>query len=151
MKSLNSLILILALCFSLPSAAQKLVKEYQNGFLVHYKGTITVSGEFSRYTDPDSLNIMGDTLCFYPKGPSAKLIPRVNDSRSPWFCFANAKQAMQILKVPTQISKKNCGYQGKAELTVTRYIADRAETSTHDTAQLVRVISSTKPEPIRCE
>lgn len=150
MKSLNLLALILAFCFSLPASAERLVKESQKGSLVYYKGTITVTGEFSRHTDPDSLSIMGDVLCFTAKGASAKLIPRDNDGRSPWFCFSNKKEAMKMLNVPSQISQKSCGYKGKAELTVTRYVADRAETETNDIAQLVRVISSTKPKPIQC-
>ncbi|MCL2076746.1 MAG: hypothetical protein FWH15_10030 [Betaproteobacteria bacterium] len=132
-------------------ASESLVRESQEGNLVFYTGSVTLSGEFTRRTDRLTLELLGDKLCFSAVGVSAKLIPREDDSRAPWFCFSNGQEAMQMLQVPaSKPPEGKCGYSGEATLTVTRYIADRNESCVSDMAQLIDVIASTMPQLIDC-
>lgn len=149
---------LLACLFCFPGgayAAEGLIENYRNGPYIHYQGTGTVSGTFSRNTDRERLEFFIDMLCFQTDKASARLIPvnPVNGTanETPAFCFSNTKEAMRLLKVPRKISNRNCGYQGKATVTITGFVADLEETATFDMARLVRVISTTKPEPIFCK
>lgn len=151
-----SFLACLLLCFSgIASAAEGLTRGNKDGPYVYYKGTVTVSGTFSRSTDREILEFFGDRLCFHTDKASAALIPAnpVNGApdEPPSFCFSNTKTAMRLLKVPGNITNRHCGYRGKATVTITGFVADLEETATFDTAKLIRVISKTKPEPISCD
>lgn len=96
--------------------------------------------------------MIGDVLCFFPQGPSARLIPRgKDDRRQPWFCFKNQASAKAALQVSARPPAGSCGFNGQATVVISGYVVDLRETETYDTAKLDRVISSTAPRAIQCE
>jgi len=144
----SQLIALSLLALSLTSMAatpisEALVKSRTKGTLIYYSGTITLTGTVDWRTDDETLDLIGDHVCFVPAGSSAKLIPREkSDSRSPWFCFSNQAMAMKSLGIPASKPNGACGYAIEATLVVTDYIANREESEVFDIARLVAVKSS---------
>jgi hypothetical protein len=120
----------------------------QAGQRVSYAGTVVLSGTYERRLDPTTRELLGEQVCFVPDAASKGLVPREEgDMRLPWFCFSNRDRAALLLSLPT---KGGCGHFGTATVVVSHYVADRAEATVFDTAQLDRVLTASRPEPLAC-
>lgn len=120
-----------------------------DGRLVSYQGSITVSG---RYQEIYSNSPIEGQLCFFPDSETAHLIPReVNaqdsgksDDRIAWFCFKNQDEAKKIFGINDADifdDKKIECIEGKATVQVSNYIVDKLEGDVFDTANLDKVVS----------
>ena len=99
---------ILIALMTLPMLVQAQTFKYQkdiSGFK-HYKGSVTLTGIYSRTLDPEYLDYMGDAICFEPDKKSSALVPRPKgDERTAWFCFSNFEQAKKTFKLPEPLKK----------------------------------------------
>jgi hypothetical protein len=113
----------------------------------YYEGNVVVSGYYHEQVGVGEIgmNFEKGLICFNVKGPTEKLIPREQDSRSPWFCFSNTEKARAELKVSGQAPEGTCFIFGKATVQISKYVVDKTESEVHDTANLDRVISFEKP------
>ncbi len=127
--------LILVALITFPILAQAQTFKYQkdiSGFK-HYKGSVTLTGTYSRTLDPEYLDYMGDAICFEPNKTSSALIPRPKgDERTAWFCFSNFEQAKkyfncQILSKNTIASMK---VRQQLPLTITTYLSKKQKDQT---------------------
>jgi hypothetical protein len=124
----------------------------QEKHLIYYSGTATMTGKFVRRLDKETLEMQGDTLCFFPKGASASLVPRPKgDPRLAWFCFSNQKKAKTLLKANDDKPKGSCGMQGEATLVVSHYVVNSQAAEVFDTARLVKVVSSPGSRALPCK
>ncbi len=114
----------------------------------YYEGNVVVSGFYHEQVGMSEIgvNFEEGLICFSVKGPTEKLIPRDQDSRSPWFCFSNTEKARAELKVSGQVPEGTCVIFGKATVQISKYVVDRTESEVHDTANLESVISFEKPD-----
>ncbi|MBL8329706.1 MAG: hypothetical protein JNJ71_12705 [Rubrivivax sp.] len=115
-----------------------------------YKGRVQLSGEVVRNTDKETVDQFGDYVCFVVKGESARLIPRDDDNRAPWFCFSNEEAAFKALRLPAQARKGSCGYRVPAEIVVTDYVVAMLESAVADNARLLTVKSRGTLKDIPC-
>jgi hypothetical protein len=121
-------------------------KQNQKGSLVYYSGSVILEGVFTYSKSQENQEMIGDQVCFSPSQKDGKSIPRENDKRVPWFCLKDSKRVKDILGITVLLNDpKVCSVSGNATLEIANYVVDRAETNTNDTAELVRVISITKP------
>jgi hypothetical protein len=121
-------------------------KENQKGPLVYYSGRVILEGDFTYSKSQEDQEMIGDQVCFSPSRKDGKSIPRENDKRAPWFCFKDSKRTKDILGITGLLSDPTvCSVTGHATLEISHYVADLAETNTNDTADLVRVITISKP------
>jgi hypothetical protein len=113
----------------------------------YYEGSVVVSGFYHEQVGVGEIgvNFEKGLICFSVKGPTEILIPRNQDSRSPWFCFSNTEKARAELKVSGQAPEGTCFIFGKATVQISKYVVDKTESEVHDTANLDRVISFEKP------
>lgn len=126
--------------------AQQLRKVQTKDALVYYEGSIIVSGVYHKKLRESEIgNFEAGRICFDVRGPSAKLIPRENDSRSPWFCFSNPSEASSAFKIPSSAPDSMCRIVGTATIQISKYVVNKAESEVHDTAHLDKVISATAP------
>ncbi|NLR74490.1 hypothetical protein [Leeia aquatica] len=129
-------------------AAPALQRHHQKDALVYYSGEVVVSGQ---YLQDSSDELLGDTLCFTPDKATAGLIPREKgDTRSAWFCFDPQTKARSMLKLPAKPAKGQCGFKGTATLRIGHYVVNTEQSDVYDTAQLLQVVSSGKPQPVAC-
>lgn len=146
--------LILVALMTFPILAQAQTFKYQkdiSGFK-HYKGSVTLTGTYSRTLDPEYLDYMGDTICFEPNKTSSALIPRPKgDERTAWFCFSNFEQAKKTFKLPDTIKKDYCKYEGKATITINDYNLFVEETEGSDLTQLMSAKNITPAKAVKCE
>lgn len=113
---------------------------------------LTLSGEYTYYTDEMSLEMMGQNICMYPDASTAKLVPRKKgDARDVWFCFTDFEQARAALDIPETVPEKSCGFKGNITVEVKDYNVNQAENDDFDVATLVKVISHEKPAVIECQ
>ena len=146
-------ILLLAL-MTLPVMAEAQNFKYQKtdrGFK-NYKGDATLTGTFSRNLDPEYLDYMGDDICFEPNQASSVLIPRPKgDERTVWFCFSNFDVAKKTFKLPDNIKKGFCKYEGQATVQIKDYKLFIEETEGFDLTQLVSAKNITPAKAVKCE
>lgn len=146
--------LILVALMTLPILAQAQTFKYQkdiSGFK-HYKGDVTLTGTYSRTLDPEYLEYMGDAICFEPDQKSSVHIPRPKgDERTAWFCFSNFEQAKKTFKLPDNIKKDYCSYEGKATITIKDYKLFVEETEGFDVTQLISAKNITPAKAVKCE
>lgn len=146
-------ILVIALGI-LPVFAQAQSFKYKNtesGFK-NYQGLATLTGKFSRNLDPEYLDYMGDDICFEPNKTSAALIPRPKgDTRDVWFCFSNFDAAKKTFKLPDNIKKGYCQYEGQATIHIKDYHLFIEETEGFDSTQLVSATNITPAKAIKCK
>jgi hypothetical protein len=115
---------------------------------VSYTGAVVLSGTYERRLDPSTRAIQGEQVCFVPDADSKGLVPREEgDTRAPWFCFSNRDRAVLLFSLPQEGA---CGHSGTATVVVSHYVVDRAESAVFDTAQLERVLTASRPEPLAC-
>ncbi|WP_053007679.1 hypothetical protein [Pragia fontium] len=113
--------------------------------------TMTLSGEYSFYTDEMSMEMIGQNICMSPDAQTGKQIPRSkNDERQLWFCFSDYEQARKALDIPKQAPEKGCGYSGKLTVEVSDYHVNQQQNDDFDVAKLVKVINYQKPDVIEC-
>lgn len=113
---------------------------------------LTLSGEYSYFTDEMSLEMMGQNICMYPDATTAKLVPRKKgDARDVWFCFTDFEQARAALEIPEATPANSCGFKGNLTVEVKDYKVNEAENDDFDVATLVKVISHEKPSTIECQ
>jgi hypothetical protein len=134
----------------LPALAQAngLQLDHREGEQRFYRGQLDLSGEYI-YRPHDEIN---SQLCFFPQGPSAAAIPRdADDTRLPWFCFANQQQALAQLGVPTQLPSGKCVIAGTARILVSAYKVDTRAMEVSDLAHLdaVQQVGAAELQP--CE
>lgn len=112
---------------------------------------MTLSGRYEYRTDPESLDVIGRQVCFFPSEPSARQVPRpAGDRRLPWFCFSNPEAAARMLGLRLDPPHKNCGVRGNATVTVDNYVLYTKEGDGNDIATLMSVVRQSKPEPLPC-
>ncbi|MCM2264356.1 MAG: hypothetical protein NDI73_04095 [Desulfuromonadales bacterium] len=112
---------------------------------------ITFEGRYEYRTDAESLEMLGEQVCFFPSTPSSENVPRpAGDRRVPWFCFANSKQAAHLLGFALDAQATACGFTGHARITVTNYTRYAGEGDDNDVATLDVVLEKSKPEPLSC-
>jgi hypothetical protein len=126
-------------------------------FLLAVFATYTVaeetifSGRYEYRTDQESLDIIGQQVCFYPSEPSARLVPRPgNDNRIPWFCFSNSQAAAKMFGFSLAVPTKDCGIRGVATVTVSGYVRHAKEGGGNDIATLKAIQRKSKSEPLPC-
>ena len=117
------------------------------GDLFYYEGNVTISGTYSWQLN----EIEQGALCFFVKGPTEKFIPREHDSRMPWFCFSNDREAKKAFKIPSSVPQGVCEFSGQATIRISEYVVNRAQSSAHDTARLEEIVSRTNPVLKQCE
>ena len=103
-----------------------------------------------RRTDKESLEHVGDNLCFTVSGVSGIHIPRDGDQRAAWFCFSERDAAIRSLKLPSTPAKATCGYRAPATVVVGNYVVNRQESEVFDTASLLVVKHRGPLSPIPC-
>jgi hypothetical protein len=110
---------------------------------------VALTGRYEYRTDAESLNIIGDAVCFFPDAASIASVPRPRlTNRTLWFCFSATDAARAALAIPKAPSP--CGYTGIGKVIVSNYQPYLGEGDGHDVAQLVRVVSSEPPSMIAC-
>lgn len=110
-----------------------------------------LSGRYEFRADQPSLEIVGKQVCFFPSGPSARLVPRpAGDSRLPWFCFSNSPATAEMLGFSLTAPTKGCGLRGVATVTVSDYVRYTKEGDGNDVATLKVVQRKSTPEPLPC-
>ncbi len=111
--------------------------------------SVELSGQYEYRTDAESLNIIGDAVCFFPDPASIERVPRARPlGRTLWFCFSGTPRARAALAIPDAPSP--CGYRGNGKVIVSNYKPYLGEGDGHDVADLERVISSELPQKIPC-
>ena len=108
---------------------------------------VRVSGEYRLATDPETLDLLGRQLCFYPDAKSKKSLHQ----GTAWFCFDDLNASARLLQVNAQETRDNCGYEGEAVIDIGSYVPYLEESDAgNDEARLLSVVSQTKPKPISC-
>lgn len=112
---------------------------------------ITFEGSYEYRTDTESLEMLGEQVCFFPSKPSSENVPRpTGDHRMPWFCFTNSKQAAHLFGFELNASSHECGIKGNAKITVFSYKRYTGEGDDNDVATLDLVVEKSKPESLPC-
>ena len=126
----------LLLCTPVPGAAE---------------AKITLEGRYEYRTDPESLEMLGEQVCFFPSKPSSENVPRpIGDHRVPWFCFTNSKQVAHLFGFKLNASSHECGFKGNAKIKVTGYKRYPGDGDDNDVAMLDAVLKKTKPVSLPC-
>lgn len=113
--------------------------------------TITFAGRYEYRTDAESLEVLGEQVCFFPSKASSVNVPRPpGDSRLPWFCFTDSRQAAHLLGFALNVPSKECGFKGEAKVTVSNYKRYAGEGDGNDVAILVDVLEKLKPRSLPC-
>lgn len=116
------------------------------------QSNLTLSGRFEHRTDPESLDMYQNLVCFYPSPESAKLLPRPeNDGRLAWFCFKNDEASKTLLGIPQKEVKNSCGYEGEAIVQVEKYAAYLGEGDGFDVALLQSASNISELKSLPCE
>jgi len=112
---------------------------------------IVFDGRYEYRTDEESLEMLGEQVCFFPTGPSSANVPRpTGDHRLPWFCFTNSEQAARMFSFELKAGSNGCGFEGKAKITVSSYQGYTGEGDDHDVATLDAVLEKSKPALLPC-
>lgn len=133
------------------AAPSILVLEKKVGHLYYYKGTVLLKGVAERRMDTETLELVGDNLCFFVSATSRNQIPRDRDERLAWFCFTERDTAIRTLRLPSTPAKGTCGYRMPATVVVGNYVANRQEAEVFDTASLLAVRHRGTLNSIPCE
>ncbi len=126
-------------CASASGEPPALVLDKKVGHLYYFKGAVQLDGMVERRTNKETLELVGDNLCFIVSDSSRTQIPRDGDSRQAWFCFSERDDAIRALRLPDRPAKATCGYRVPATVVVGDYVVNRQESEVSDTATLVAV------------
>ena len=133
------------------AASSSLVLEKKVGHLHYYKGAALLEGVVERRVDKETLELEGDNLCFTVSATSLWRIPRDDDKRAAWFCFAERDSAILALRLPSVPARGTCGYRMPATVIVGSYVVNRQESEVFDTALLLEVKQRGALSSIPCE
>jgi hypothetical protein len=115
------------------------------------KSPNVVTGTYTYRTDAESLEQLGDTVCFHPRSGSQFQYSRPSDDRRlMWFCFTNIDDVKQKLRIPPLAKIKECGLQGQATVKIEKYQTGKEDTDDFDVAHLVAVRQISKTRPLVC-
>lgn len=115
------------------------------------KSQNVVTGTYTYRIDAESLEQLGDTICFDPRSASQFPYPRQpDDLRLRWFCFTNTDKAKRMLRIPTAAKIKECGLQGQATVEIDKYQTGKEDTDDFDVAHLVAVRYVSDMKPLLC-
>ena len=110
---------------------------------------LILNGKYEYRTDSESLEYLGDLVCYFPNEETAKLIKRTKKSkRMVWFCFVPNNEAKIALNVPKK-KTNHCGFTNPTSIIVTNY-KDLGGFQA-DTAKLEKVLSLGKVTEIPCK
>ena len=110
---------------------------------------LILNGKYEYRTDSESLEYLGDLVCYFPNEETAKLIKRTKKSkRMVWFCFVPNNEAKIALNVPKK-KTNHCGFTSPTSIIVTNY-KDLGGFQA-DTAKLEKVLSLGKVTEIPCK
>jgi hypothetical protein len=110
-----------------------------------------VTGTYTYRIDAESLEQLGDTICFDPRSASQFPHPRPPDDRGlRWFCFTDTDKAKRMLRIPTAAKIKECGGQGQATVEIDKYQMGKEDTDDFDVAHLVAVRYVSDMKPLLC-
>jgi hypothetical protein len=113
---------------------------------------LTFEGRYEFRTDDESLDVLGNQVCFFPAERTSATVPRpAGDKRLPWFCFANSKSAAHMFGFKLAKHAKGCGVFGNALVSVSNYKRYAGEGDGNDIATLMTVSSTSPPKPLPCE
>ena len=112
---------------------------------------IEFEGKYEYRTDEESLEMLGEQVCFFPSKQSSGNVPRPSgDHRLPWFCFTNSKEAGRLFGFALDDRSKECGFRGNAKIVVSGYKRYTGEGDDNDVVTLESVLEKSKPEVIPC-
>jgi uncharacterized protein YecT (DUF1311 family) len=115
------------------------------------ENTMMLKGKYELRADAESLEMIGDFVCFYPDSSSAKLLPRsAKDVRIPWFCFNSSIEAKKLLGISLTEDKTSCGVSGSAVVKVKDYKVALEEGEQFDTATLILAKDNVNQKTISC-
>lgn len=110
-----------------------------------------VTGTYSYRIDAESVEQLGDTVCFYPLPSSRFRHSRPpNDPRIMWFCFANTEDAKRMLHIPREAEIKECGLEGQATVEINEHQTAKEDTDGYDVVRLLTVQKVSKTEHLPC-
>lgn len=96
---------------------------------VDYEGPVEVVGEYRAHMDFPAV----EEPCFFVDDSVSARLPRFpNDVRRSWFCFENARQAVEQLGPPDSISR--------ARIVIDRFRYHYQHTDVYNVARLARVL-----------
>lgn len=134
-----------------PSLANNFNLVSKDGRLTEYSGLATLSGDFERRQDAESLDWRGDRVCFRPDAASSQKLPYDAQARKvTLICFANHRAALKALELSSRSADGSCGVTGKATITISRYTVESGEGEIYDLAWLDKVESKSALTPIAC-
>ncbi len=126
-----------------------LIKSWEKDKEIFYSWSVVVTWEY--YFD----NYFGK-ICFNNIDKlSSRLIPREwNDKRVPTFCFSNQEKAKKVFGISdyiinnmvSQDAEVTCTFKWKAEIQISDYIENIAETAVRDMTEIVKIIEKEPPE-----
>ena len=147
--------LIVIAFMALPVFVQAHSFKYQKteGDYQFYKGQTTLTGIYTQDLNPDNVEYLDNTVCFYPDIKSTALIPRPKgDERvMPWFCFSNVEAAKKIFKLPSRLKSGDCSYEGRALINIKDYQLFIVASDGYDLTHLVSAINITPTKAIKCD
>lgn len=115
------------------------------------KAPDVVAGTYSYRTDAESVEQLGDAVCFYPRSGSRFRHTRPSgDRRIMWFCFANVNDAKRMLGIPPAAKINECGLQGQATVEIDEHQTAKQDTDDVDVVRLVAVRNVSKTRSIGC-
>lgn len=110
---------------------------------------LILNGKYEYRTDSESLDYLGDVVCYFPDKEAAELLKRPDKSkRLVWFCFDQNNEAKKALNVPKK-KINHCGFTGFASVKIANY-KDYGGFQA-DTAKLEEVLSLGKVAEIPCK
>lgn len=114
--------------------------------------SLTFTGRFEHRTDPESLEMLGGLICFYPSYETAQSLPRPHaDTRLAWFCFTNKEVVERLMGIAEIEEKGDCGYVGHATVEIVSYIPYLGGGDGFDTAQIQSVRDLSSIKALACE
>jgi len=121
------------------------------GVLCAAETKVSFEGMYEYRTDAESLEMLGEQVCFFPSGLTSKKVPRPSgDHRLPWFCFTNSKEAAHLFGFALSARPKECGFRGSAKIVVSGYKRYSGEGDDNDVATLDAVVEKSKPKSLPC-
>jgi len=116
------------------------------------ESAFTVAGRYEYRRDAESLEVLGDAVCFFPSPGSAQAPPRLrSDRRLAWFCFTDTRRSKKMLGIQSPPRTNACGLTGEATVRVENYVPYVGEGDGFDTASLHSVRRLSKVRMLPCQ
>ena len=110
-----------------------------------------VEGTWTYRTDAESVEQLGDSICFVPvPGSKVKYARPPADPKMTWFCFANDDDAKRMLRIPAPLPAKGCGVQGQATIEIGEGRPAKPDTDDVDAVRLIAVRKAGDVREIPC-